>query len=180
MKRIGRLPTCWILLSLSWGCASGVGPITLYEGAPRPPGEISVIRIVKTHPRWGHPTLNVRKITRMDDPTGVVFEVTPRSGWQIPGHFAGPPDTQQGPRQGDPQDFPSEFRVLPGIYQVDFLYVPVADRWGWIHGQEEMSTVRLSCTPGVAYLLEGILREDGQGFLLDMREEPAAPGGRRP
>jgi hypothetical protein len=180
MKKTGGLLPGWILLTLSWGCASGVAPITLYGGPPRPPAEISVIRIVKTHPRYGHPTLNVRKITRLEDPWGVVFEVTPGSGWQIPGHFAGPPDTQRGPRQGDPRDYPSEFRLLPGLYQVDFRYVPATDRWGWTHGQEETSTVRLTCTAGMVHLLEGILREDGQGFVLDMRQEGAGAGGVSP
>jgi len=177
MGRVRHLLYSCALLGLSVGCGgSAVAPLLLYEGAPRPTGQISIIRIVKTNPKRGHPTLNVRKITRLDAPSMVVFQASQAEGWQIPAHFAGPPDNRRQGHQGNPRDLPSEFRVEPGTYQIDFLYVPAVDRWGWTHVNRDITTARLVCQPGMAYVLEGKLLEDGNGWFLSTLEEKSGVG----
>jgi len=185
MMRAHRLIVVCLVLSFPAACRSpGGDPLILYGGAVRPPAEISVIRIARTSPLRGHPTLDVRKITRLDLPSRIIFQVNENTGWQIPSHFAGPPDPGRRSSTRDPRDLPEEFHLVPGTYQIDFLYVPVIDRWGWTHTSEKLSTVRLSCEPGFSYLLEGTYLEGGGGWILKTSPEPygahppQASGGR--
>lgn len=177
MKKASQTLLACVIGGLLAGCRTGGEPLILYEGAVRPLGEVSIIRIVRTHPRWGHPTLNVRRVTRLDPPAHVAFEASEAAGWQIPSHFAGPPDNSRQSRQGNPRDYPDEFRVLPGTYQIDFLHVPAVDRWGWTHVPPGMSTHRLTCVGGVTYFLEGELLEDGDAWLLHTSEEKTRDAG---
>ncbi len=173
MMRARPLIVVCMVLSFPAGCRSpGRDPLILYGESVRPAPEISVIRIARTSPRRGHPTLDVRKITRLDLPSRIVFQVSESAGWQIPSHFAGPPDQGRQSSTHDPRDLPEEFHLAPGTYQIDFLYVPVIDRWGWTHKSEKLSTVRLTCEAGFSYLLEGTYVEGGSGWILKTSAEP--------
>jgi len=124
--------------------------------------------------------VDVRKITRLDFPSGIVFQASESAGWQIPSHFMGPPDDGRQTRSGDPGELPTEFHLAPGTYQIDFLYVPAVDHWGWTHVTRVLSTVRLTCGPGFAYLLEGRYLEEGGGWTLITLEEAKGAGGAIP
>ena len=139
-------------------------------GTPNSREDISVIQVVKTHPRRGHATINIRKITLIGDSARVLFQAQQGSGWRIPDHFGGMPEGHQQAGQGNVRDLPYHFEVLPGNYQIDYLYVPAADKWGWTHRPSAESTISLDCEAGRVYLLEGKLREDGNGWLLNSTE----------
>lgn len=158
--------------ALCWSCSggAGVGSVILHSGTPKTREEISVIQVVKTHPRWGHATINIRRITRVGDSARVLFQAKQGSGWRIPDHFGGMPEGSQQASQGNVKDLPDHFEVLPGSYRIDYLYVPAADKWGWTHKSADESTIWLDCRAGRVYLLEGKLREDGDGWILDSIE----------
>lgn len=162
-----------LILALCSNCGggAGVGPVILHSGAPRPSDEISVIQVVKTHPKRGHPTINIRKITQTGDSARVLFQAQQGSGWRVPDHFGG--SLQEGPktpRLGNVRDLPDHFEVLPGSYRIDFFYVPAVDRLGWTHKPTTENTIWLECRAGYVYLLKGGLREDGNGWVLTSTE----------
>jgi hypothetical protein len=78
MRKGYRFPLPLLLLLFSSACRTVVGapPLILYGGPPRPPEEIAVVQIVRTHPRWGHPTVDVRKISRIDEGLSLMFQAT--------------------------------------------------------------------------------------------------------
>lgn len=173
-----RAFSCFLLtltiLALASGCGgpAGPGPILLYGGPPLPSSEIAVIRVVKTHPKRGHPTLNIRKVTRMGDSAVVVFQAQEGRGWAVPSHFGGLPDPGQRSSRVNSKGLPDQFEVPPGSYQIEFLYVQAVDHLGWTHKRTTTDLTWLICRPGSTYSLEGGLMEDGEGWLLTVTENP--------
>lgn len=167
-----------LLVALNSSClgVTEVVPVPLYGGAPKPASEISGIKIVKTHPTRGHPTLIILKITRLGDSTAVVFQAPRSSSWAPPDHFGGPPPTAPHASLGTSGDPLAHVEVLPGSYQIVFLYAPVPDKWGWTHQSTVERTTVLDCRAGYTYLLEGKLLEGDNGWLLDTTEVPTSGG----
>ena len=159
-----------ILLLISWGCASvDTGPpILLYEGPPRPMGEISVIEVEGAGE--GHASIYVVEITRVGATSEVIFQSRDQTAWEIPSHFGGPPGSRPGGGGASSGSAPGSFVVLPGSYQIDFRYAPAVDRWGWKHINSEENTTWVDCRPGFTYILEGKLREGNAGWILSTAE----------
>ncbi|MFC1574728.1 hypothetical protein ACFL3Z_01470 [Gemmatimonadota bacterium] len=172
MREVPPLLLAFLTLALNSGCRSVDvgGPVILYDGAPKPREEIAVIEVVKTRPTWGHPTINIREITRMEAGLVVVFRAEQGDAWSPLDHFGGLPDTQRQAQQGDVRSVPDHFEVLPGSYRIVFLYVPVTDKWGWTHRPSGESTTWLDCRAGYRYLLKGDLNETNDGWVLSKIE----------
>ena len=151
-------------------------PVALYGGAPRTSSEVSVIEVVRSRTCGDHRTILDRRITRLGTEPQVLFEAESGSDWAIPGHFGGPPDVRRGGGPGEARNLPDRFQVLPGAYQLDFLYAPSLDRWGWKHVSTEESTTWLECRPGYVYRLEGGFRGEARGWTLSTQEVRAGGG----
>ncbi len=172
-KTLGSFPL-FLGLALMAGCRTvqPPQPVILYPGEPRPSSEVCVIDVVKTQPKNGHATIEIREITRMGTNPEIFYSIRPGTNWAPPSHFLGPTPTQHsGPRK-DPYSIPVHFEVVPGSYQVDFLYVPVPDRFGWTHRPAGEHTTRLDCRSGHTYHLKGQIRDDRTGWVLSVTEEP--------
>jgi hypothetical protein len=152
------------------GCRSTAPPVLLYEGPPRPPGEIAILEIVRDRGGQGSPTVDVRKITRMSSPQQVVFQGSTGNGWSIPGHFAGPPDNQATEGRAQGTAIPHHFELPPGTYRFDVLFTPALDHLGWKHTNSELQSTSLECMPGRRYLLEGRYVEEAARWVLSARE----------
>lgn len=160
------------------GCGSAPPPVLLYDGPPRPPGEIAILEVVRSRGGHGPPTVDVRRITRLSSPQQVVFQGTVGGGWSIPGHFAGPQDSQGSAGRAREGDIPDRFELPPGDYRIDILFTPALDRLGWRHTNSEMRSTTLVCGAGRRYLLEGRYVEGGAGWVLSALE--AESGGSAP
>jgi hypothetical protein len=164
------------LISAGCGGRDFGPPVALYGGAPRTSSEVSVIEVVRSRSGGDHPTILVRRITRLGTEPQVLFEAESASDWAIPGHFGGPPEIRRGGGPGEARNLPDRFQVLPGAYQLDFLYAPSLDRWGWKHVSTEESRTRLECRPGYVYRLEGGFRGEARGWTLSTQEVRAGGG----
>ena len=151
-------------------------PMILYPGEARAPSEICVVQIVRTQPNGGHATIEVREITRVGRDPEVFYSVRPGTAWSPPTHFMGPTPTQRSGPLKDPGTIPVQFEIVPGSYQIDFLYVPVPDRYGWTHRPSGENTTRLDCRAGRTYYLEGKIRDDRTGWVLAVTEEETGKG----
>ena len=182
MRRTRRLFLALFAIAVSSACrsAEGIAPVILYGSAPRPPGEIAVVQVVKNRAGRGHATIDIRAITRMEDAPVVLYQAQEGRAWSPPEHFGGPPDTQRHAPQGDPGAVPVHFELLPGTYEILFLYVPVVDRWGYTHKRNEAETTLLNCKAGHVYYLEGKLEEEGGIWYLTSTEEVAGEEGQYP
>jgi hypothetical protein len=174
MRGAGSLCEMLGMLAVLSGCSapSARPPIVLHPEAIADPAQAALIRVVKTHPTRGHPTINIRKITRVADSSQVLFQAQAGRGWAVPSHFGGLPDPGQPSYQGDPSELPALFEVLPGRYLLEFLYVPAVDRWGWTHQRTAPEMTWLECEPGQVYFLEGRLEPDGAAWSLRVSSEP--------
>ena len=174
MRRTLRPFPALLAMACCLGCggAGEVTPVVLYPGPPRPPGQISGIRVVKTHSDRGDPTIIIRRITRVGDSTEVVFNAQEGGSWTPPNHFGGPPPTVQYASAGSPGEALIRAELLPGTYQIDYLYAPAVDRWGWTHQSRVGRTTRLDCREGYTYLLRGRLIESEEVWILDTTEVP--------
>lgn len=168
MKATGYTAVIVTLLAMVSACAgsSGPGPIHLYPGPAKNADDVSIIRVVKSHPSRGHPTIDIRKITELSDSMVVVFQaLAGNRGFAVPAHFGGLPDPgQKG--GGNPKDLPSEFHLPPGSYRIEYLYVPAVDRFGWTHRNRLTHTTDVICVAGNTYILEGKLHPDGGAWSL--------------
>lgn len=165
------------LLALAFciGCVGGrdVAPVILYGTTPRSPEEIAVIRIVGKR----HPTIHIRKMSRVGANLETVYEIRSDRAWAPLEHFGGLQATQREAPREDVQAIPDEFQVLPGMYRVDFSYVPVVDRWGWTHRPAEDASTWLDCQAGRVYLLEGRMEESESRWSLVKLVLVAGEGG---
>jgi hypothetical protein len=178
MRRNLSLFPSVLVLAYCIGCAGAreATPVILYGGQPRPADQISEIRVIKTHPDRGNPTIIILRITRVGDSTEVLFNAQEGSNWAPPNHFGGPPPTVQYASTTSPGDALVRAEVLPGSYQIDYLYAPAVDRWGWTHQSRIERTTRLDCMPGYTYLLRGRLIESEEVWILDTTEVPHGSG----
>lgn len=169
---IGALTAISGLLLLA-GCQTGdpPPPMILYPGEARPLSEICIIEVAKTHGEGGHATIEIREITRVGSDPETFYSVRPGTTWSPPGHFMGPAPTQRSGPIKDPRIIPVHFELVPGTYQVDFLYVPVPDRFGWTHRPSGENVTRVDCRRGYTYSLEGRIRKDRSGWVLSVSEE---------
>lgn len=159
---VGLLP----MVIASCATDQTVAPLILYPGPTKPTEEIAVLQVARSSEAKGAPTLNIRRITRLEPDPGVLYRVEAGVAWTPPGHFGGLQGTQSQRPTGDPSSLPDRFELSPGTYQVEFLYVPLLGRWGETHRPQDGSAVRLECEAGRIYLLKGSLDPAGQRFFL--------------
>ena len=176
-RNLSPLPAL-LVMAFCLGCA-GAGeatPVLLYGVPPLPSGEISGIRVLRTHSDRGNPSIIIRRINRVGDSTEVVFNAQEGSSWAPPNHIGGPPPTARYASTGSAGDALVRAEVLPGSYQIDYLYAPAVDRWGWTHQSRIERTTRLDCRAGYTYLLRGRLIESEEVWILDTTEVPNGIG----
>ena len=167
-----------LILALCLGCqgAGEATPVVLYGGPPRPAGQISEIEVAKVHSSRGDPTIIIRRITRVGDSTEVVFDAQRGTSWAPPDHFGGPPPTAQYAPMASAEKALVRAQLLPGTYEIKYLYAPALDKWGWTHQSRTERTTRLDCRAGYTYLLRGRLIESEEVWILDTTENPTGSG----
>jgi len=157
-----------LLLGFTWSCMSdgAVAPVILYPGPEKPQEEIAVLQVARTGEARGAPSLNIRRITRLEPDPEVLYRVEAGTVWTPPEHFGGLQATQSQRPTEDPNSLPDHFELPPGTYRVEFLYVPLLGRWGETHRAREGSTLRLDCEAGRVYRLKGSLDPAGHRFFI--------------
>ncbi|MFC1791357.1 hypothetical protein ACFL0I_02695 [Gemmatimonadota bacterium] len=157
MLRTLRFPPLLFLLVLSPGCriAPTPSPI-LYEGNPKPRGEIAIIEVGKERTWWfgGYLTVRIEKITRLENASEVVFQKPEEMTWSSPNNF----------------------ELLPGTYRVEFRYAQVEDAGFEIHPTGPFRTT-LNLRAGYRYLLSRYPDLNQGRFVLTTSETPIGDGG---
>ncbi|MFC1574934.1 hypothetical protein ACFL3Z_02525 [Gemmatimonadota bacterium] len=157
MQKTLRLLPVFFVLFLNAGCriAPTPSPI-LYEGNPKPRGEIAIIEVGKER-TWffgGYLTVIIEEITRVGSPSEVVFQKPEEMTWSSPNNF----------------------ELLPGTYRVEFRYVQVEDARFEIHPTGPFETT-LNLRAGYRYLLSRYADLNQGRFVLTTSGRPIGEGG---